>query len=31
MKNNGITESFEEVELESEYAGYFYSAPEAIN
>jgi len=30
MKNNGITEYFEEVELEKEYDGYFCSVPDAI-
>ena len=30
MKNNGITEYFEEVEITKEYDGYYYSVPEAI-
>ena len=30
MQKNGITEYFEEVELESAYDGYLYSVPEAI-
>lgn len=30
MKNNGIAEYFEEVELEREYDGYFCSVPDAI-
>lgn len=30
MKNNGITEYFEEVETEKEYDGYYYSIAEAI-
>ncbi|MBQ1660375.1 MAG: hypothetical protein II059_11135, partial [Clostridia bacterium] len=30
MKNNGITEYFEEVEITREYDGYYYSVSEAI-
>lgn len=30
MKNNGITEYFEEVEITKEYDGYYYSVSEAI-
>ncbi len=30
MKNNGITEYFEEIELRKEYDGYFCTVPEAI-
>ena len=30
MKNNGITEYFEEVEITKEYDGYYYSISEAI-
>ena len=30
MKNNGITEYFEEVEIIKEYDGYYYSVAEAI-
>lgn len=30
MKNNGITEYFEEVELREEYDGYFCSIAEVI-
>jgi len=30
MKNNGITEYFEDVELEDEYDGYFCSVPDVI-
>ena len=30
MKNNGITEYFEEVEITKEYDGYYYSIAEAI-
>jgi len=30
MKNNGITEYFEDVELEEEYDGYFCSVPDVI-
>lgn len=30
MKNNGITEYYEEVETQEEYKGYFCSVSEAI-